>query len=114
VRAWDRGPFAHPKTATAQQRKTGKCYTTYEVHIEFMLIYLRRPIGVTSRDVPMGGVVGRHAPQYFQICNKVGQKSAMLQEIWPQYFCDLIFSNNSWSIGQNTPPPTEGVLTHHW
>ena len=28
----------------------------------------------------------RYVPVYFQYCKKVGQKSAMLQEIWPQYF----------------------------
>ena len=34
---------------------------------------------------------GRHAPQYFQICKKVVQKSAMLQESWQQYFLLPIF-----------------------
>ena len=29
---------------------------------------------------------GRRAPQYSQICKEVGQKVAMLQESWPQYF----------------------------
>ena len=32
------------------------------------------------------GGVGHRTPQYFQIRKKVGQKSAMLQEIWSQYF----------------------------
>ena len=27
-------------------------------------------------------------PQYFQICQKVGQKSVMLEESWPQHFRD--------------------------
>ena len=40
---------------------------------------------IKGRDVPMGAW-GRCVPQYFQICKKVGQKSAMLQESWPQYF----------------------------
>ena len=37
---------------------------------------------------------------------KVGQKAAMLEEIWQQYFLrPFFFSNNSWSIGQNSPTP---------
>ena len=38
----------------------------------------------------------------------------MLEEIWQQHFLGpFLFSNNSWSIGQNTPPLTEGVSAHH-
>ena len=45
------------------------------------------------------GRLGRCAPpQYFQICKKFGQKSAILQESWPEFF-----SNNSWSIGHHLP-----------
>ena len=32
---------------------------------------------MTYKDVPPGG---RHAPQYLQICKKVDQKAAILQE----------------------------------
>ena len=53
-------------------------------------------------------------PQYLQVCKKVGQKAAMLEEIWQQYFLGAFFSNNSWSIDQNAPPPPTGVLAHHW
>ena len=51
---------------------------------------------VHSRDVPTGGCGQCRAPQYLQICEKVGQKAAMLEEIWPQYFLGpFVFSNNS-------------------
>ena len=49
----------------------------------------------------------RPPPQHFQICKKVGQKSAMLQERLPQYFLWPFFSKNSWSIGQNALPQQE-------
>ena len=39
------------------------------------------------RDVPMEGRKERVLrPQYYQICKKVGRKSAILQECWPQHF----------------------------
>ena len=47
---------------------------------------------------------GRCAPQYLQICKKIGQKAAMLEGVWQQYFLGPFF----------TPPPTEDVLAHHW
>ena len=34
-----------------------------------------------------------------------------LATVFSGTFC---FSNNSWSIGQNASPPTEGVSAHHW
>jgi len=32
------------------------------------------------------GVWGPQAPQHFRICQKFGQKAALLQESWHQYF----------------------------
>ena len=58
-------------------------------------------------------------PNIFQFqfnlhCQKVGQKSAILQESLPLHFSWPFFSNNSWPIGQNAPPPqTESVSAHH-
>ena len=64
-----------------------------------------------ARDVPIGG--GASCPQYFQICMKVGQKAAMLEErVVNSIFCDLLFSNNSWLIGQTCPPPQQQVSLH--
>ena len=54
-----------------------------------------------------GGLGEASCPQCFQIYKKVGQQSTMLQEGWPQYCLwpfSSVFSNNSWSIGQNVPP----------
>jgi len=47
------------------------------------------------------GALGSSRFQYFQNFKKVDQKSAMLQEKWSQYFCDLSLGNSSWSTGQN-------------
>ena len=44
-----------------------------------------RTFEVIDSDVLMRAC-GRHAPKYFQNCKKVGQKSAILQEKWSQYF----------------------------
>ena len=30
------------------------------------------------------------------------------------FFVSKQFSNNSWSIGQNVPPQTEGISAHNW
>ena len=55
--------------------------------------------------------VGTSPPQYFQICKKAGQKSAMLQESWPKYFLRLLFFfNDSWSIGHKHPPSNRRYL----
>ena len=56
----------------------------FDIHIFRSIILLKstKPYTIFSfggRDVPIGGM-GRHAFQFFQICKKVGQKSAMLQE----------------------------------
>ena len=40
---------------------------------------------VDSRNILIGGLGVRHAPQDVQICNKVGQKATMPQESWQQY-----------------------------
>ena len=57
---------------------------------------------VHTRDVQMGVL----HPQYFQICQKAGQKSAMLQESWPKKLCDL-FLFSVIIVGQlvRMPPP---------
>ena len=47
---------------------------------------------------------GVSRPQYCPICKKVGQKAAMLEESWQQYFLWPFFSKSSQSIGQNAPP----------
>ena len=59
---------------------------------------------------------GASRPSYFQICKKVSQKVAMLQErVGNSIFVIFYFRKNSWSSDQNTPlPPTEGVSAHHW
>ena len=47
--------------------------------------FLNALMEIIGRDVPMGAWGRLTRPQYFQICKKVGQKSAMLQDSWPQY-----------------------------
>ena len=69
------------------------------------------------RDMLMGGV-GCHAAQCCQICKKVGHKSGMLQESWPQCLRDLFFfKKNSFLVeiaGQliKHSPPQFNVSRH--
>jgi len=36
------------------------------------------------------------------------------REVATVFSVNFILSSNSWSIGQNAPPPTKGVSGHHW
>ena len=67
---------------------------------------------LNGMDVPTGGR-GEPCPQYFQICKKVGQKVAMLQEKLATAFSVTFFLVKT--VGQlvNPLPPTEGVSAHH-
>ena len=49
--------------------------------------FRRENVAIAQRDVPMGAC-GCRTPQCFQICKKVGQKSAMLQEKVSQHITD--------------------------
>ena len=53
---------------------------------------------------------GRHAPpQCFQICKKVGQKGAMLQENRQKFFCDFFSLVTIGGQLVKTPPPQQKV-----
>ena len=84
--------------------------------------HLQKFLFLNKDSVPgmcqLGAWEGRRASQYCQLCKKVGQEAAMLQESWQQYF---VFSANLFflvpidgqSLNTLPPPPTEGILAHH-
>ena len=70
----------------------------------------------------MGGVGGRHAPKYCEICKKVGQKSKVRKaagDLVTIFFVTFFFLAKV--VGQlvtrytpSPPHPIESVSVHHW
>ena len=60
------------------------------------------------------GMWGCHTPKHFQICKKVAQKLAKLQESWLQYFCDFfILETIVGQLVKTHHPLMDSVLVHH-
>ena len=58
-------------------------------------------------------VWGRRAPNIIKFTRKLIKSQPCCKRVGNSNFCDLIvLSNNSWSIGQNAPPPTDDVSAH--
>ena len=63
----------------------------------------------------LGGVGVSRPPNIFKFARKLVKRQPCCKKVGNSIFCDLFFfSNNSWSLRQNAPPPIEGVSAHHW
>jgi len=65
-------------------------------------------------DVPTGGYGGLKPPNIFEFARNLVKRQPCCKRVGISIFCDLLFSNNSWSIGQNILPPSDAVSAHHY
>ena len=68
--------------------------------------------GITSKDVPIGGVGASRPPKCSNLQEILSNDSHAARELPTVFSVTFFLSNNSWSIGQITPPPQQKASRH--